>query len=110
MLRAEVRSSARSKELCTLEEVARNERSGCMHGVGLMLSLPLQAVVEFKWETWCKRLLWIQLAVYLVWLFAFTAFCQIFQACAATCEKQSYHILQDTMLCVLSHQQLVTHL
>lgn len=39
-----------------------------------------QSVVDFKFEHWCKRLLYVQLAIYNIWLFSFTIFTIIFQA------------------------------
>ena len=39
-----------------------------------------QATVDFKFEHWGQRLLYAQLVLYNVWLFAFTIFTIIFQA------------------------------
>jgi hypothetical protein len=39
----------------------------------------VQATVDFKWEHWCRRLLWVQLCLYLVWLFTFNIFTILFQ-------------------------------
>ncbi len=39
----------------------------------------MQATVEFKWAHWCRNLLWVQLALYLLWVFAFTIFTSLFQ-------------------------------
>ncbi len=41
--------------------------------------LSAQATVEFKWAHWCRNLLWVQLALYLLWVFAFTIFTILFQ-------------------------------
>ena len=52
--------------------------------LSLTVSLPLccsvQATVDFKYEHWGQRLLYAQLVLYNVWLFAFTIFTIIFQA------------------------------
>ncbi|KAK9917231.1 hypothetical protein WJX75_002125 [Coccomyxa subellipsoidea] len=46
----------------------------------MVFGLPaVMATVEFKWEHWCRRLLWVQLALYMVWLFSFTIFTILFQ-------------------------------
>lgn len=42
-------------------------------------SVLAQATVEFKWAHWCRNLLWVQLALYLLWVFAFTLFTILFQ-------------------------------
>ncbi len=42
-------------------------------------SVLAQATVEFKWAHWCRNLLWVQLALYLLWVFAFTVFTILFQ-------------------------------
>lgn len=47
--------------------------------MGLACVVP-QSVVDFKFEHWCKRLLYVQLAIYNIWLFSFTIFTIIFQA------------------------------
>ena len=37
-------------------------------------------MLAFKWDTWAKRCLLLELAAYLVWLGAFQAFTLLFQA------------------------------
>ena len=39
-----------------------------------------QAVIDFKWSTWAKRLLYAEFAAYLLWLICFQAFTILFQA------------------------------
>lgn len=46
---------------------------------GLITGEFVQATVEFKWTHWCRNLLWVQLALYLLWVFAFTIFTILFQ-------------------------------
>lgn len=35
--------------------------------------------MEYKWRAFASRLIWVQLAVYLTWLLAFTGFTWVFQ-------------------------------
>lgn len=39
----------------------------------------IQALIDWKWTRFCKRLLLSELAFFLVWLFSFFSFCILFQ-------------------------------
>ncbi len=46
--------------------------------------LTVQATITFKWNSWAKRCLLVELCLYLTWLIAFQVFVLLFQAsCAA---------------------------
>eukprot|EP00884_Botryococcus_braunii_P013792 jgi/Botrbrau1/22413/Bobra.0091s0018.1 len=50
------------------------------HSTMLLFALPaVQAVVDFKWTAFAGKLIWVQLAIYLVWLLGFTGFTWVFQ-------------------------------
>ncbi len=51
--------------------------------------------MEFKWVHWCRRLLWVQLALYMLWLFSFTIFTILFQVGPPI--LASVHIFSDEM-------------
>ncbi len=40
----------------------------------------VEAVLDFKWRTWAKHLLWAELGAYIIWLAAFQVFVLLFQA------------------------------
>ena len=40
-----------------------------------------QAVVDYKWTQFALKLLYVQLAMFFVWLLSFTVFTKLFQAC-----------------------------
>ena len=40
----------------------------------------VEAVLDFKWRTWAKHLLWAELGAYVIWLAAFQVFVLLFQA------------------------------
>lgn len=45
-----------------------------------MFALPaVQAVIHFKWNSWARRFLLYELACYVLWLLAFTAFTLVVQ-------------------------------
>ena len=46
--------------------------------------LTVQATITFKWNSWAKKCLLVELGLYLTWLIAFQVFVLLFQAsCAA---------------------------
>ena len=57
----------------------------------------VEAVLDFKWRTWAKYLLWAELGAYMIWLAAFQVFVLLFQASheataclPATCSAQGH--------------------
>ena len=40
----------------------------------------VEAVLDFKWRSWARNMLWAELAAYLLWLGAFQVFVLLFQA------------------------------
>ena len=45
--------------------------------------LHMQATITFKWKAWARRLLFVELGFYLMWLLAFQGFVLLFQASPA---------------------------
>ena len=41
----------------------------------------MQAVITHKWDTWARRILIWEFALYLIWLLGFQAFIILFQVC-----------------------------
>lgn len=55
----------------------RWQRGGCGQEVFAMPAV--HAVIDWKWERYCKRLLLVELGFYLLWLVSFAAFTVLFQ-------------------------------
>ena len=68
------------QELCTC---GKQQRS-CLFIVRAHVQVwgieAVEAVLDFKWRTWAKHLLWAELGAYVIWLAAFQVFVLLFQA------------------------------
>ncbi|CAL8463282.1 g2816 [Coccomyxa elongata] len=73
-----LKNAAAAENVGLLQPLLRRFQAG---KVSMMVfGLPaVMATVEFKWAHWCRNLLWVQLALYLLWVFAFTVFTILFQ-------------------------------
>lgn len=57
----------------------RSYFDGCKFCVQVFGLEAVKAVIMWKWNTWAKRFLLIELACYLLWLLSFNAFTLLFQ-------------------------------
>ena len=73
-----VKGAAKSDDEGLLQPLLKRYQAGA---VGLaVFGLPaVQAVIEFKWHRFARRLLLAELACFLVWLASFFAFTILFQ-------------------------------
>ena len=73
-----VKGAAKSDDEGLLQPLLKRYQAGA---VGLpVFGLPaVQAVIEFKWHRFARRLLLAELAFFLVWLASFFAFTILFQ-------------------------------